>query len=70
MAIIIGLISKSSSGQIIKLMDRTRFKGARVDLEASIYQRFDMGSYTSYCRVGEFLKNSNRRLSYMLKLAL
>ena len=44
-------------------------KGTRLFLEANTKHRFDMGSYTSYCRVG-FFTNSYRRLSYSPKFGL
>ena len=44
-------------------------KDTRLDLEANIYHPFDMGSYTNYFRVGEFLMNSDRRSSYWPRFA-
>ena len=40
------------------------FRGTWLNLEASTYHWFDMGSYTSYIRVGKCLTNSDRRSSY------
>ena len=39
-----------------------------LDLEASTYHWFEMGSYMSYCQVGEFLTNSNYRSNYKPEL--